>query len=568
MGRPEKIRLGDTLIAQKIISQEQLKLALEQQKKSGRRLGRILVEHGFANDEQIGEAISRQLNIPYVNLKTHNLNGQLVRRLPETQARRFRALLLEERPGGAYRVGMADPTDLFAYDELARLLKRDIEAAVVGEAALLQTIDRVYRRTDEISGLARELERDVGETYVDFGALGTGVGAEDAPVVKLLQSIFEDAVQVNASDVHIEPQETRLQIRFRIDGALMPQTETDAKIAPALALRLKLMAGLDISEKRLPQDGRLMVNVRDQKIDVRMSTMPCQHGETVVLRLLNRAGALKSLDRLGMPEDVRQRFAEIMHRSAGMVLVTGPTGSGKTTTLYAALAEVNTPERKIITVEDPVEYRLPGITQVQVNEKIDLTFGRVLRSTLRQDPDVILIGEIRDEETAQIGLRAALTGHLVLSTVHTKDSANTPLRLIDMGAPSYMVAASVHAVIAQRLLRLNCDSCAADTQPTAQEARWLEAHVGERWRGQRFRRSPGCSHCNRTGFVGRTGVYEMLEMTPELVRAANESDPNAFLDAARAQLRGRTLTDAALALLFAGRTTVAEAMKVAVELED
>ena len=567
MGRPEKIRLGDTLISQKIISQEQLKLALEQQKKSGRRLGRILVDQGFANDEQICEAISRQLNIPYVNLKVHNVHGELVRRLPETQARRFRAIVLEERHSG-YLVGMADPTDLFAYDEVARLLKRDIEAAVVGEAALLQTIDRVYRRTDQISGLARELERDVGDSYIDFGVLGSGVGAEDAPVVKLLQSIFEDAVQVNASDVHIEPQETRLQIRFRIDGALMPQTETDAKIAPALALRLKLMAGLDISEKRLPQDGRLMVSVREQKIDVRMSTMPCQYGETIVLRLLNRQSALQSLDRLGMPDDVRRRFGEIMQRSAGMVLVTGPTGSGKTTTLYAALAEVNTPDRKIITVEDPVEYRLSGITQVQVNEKIDLTFARVLRSTLRQDPDVILIGEIRDEETAQIGLRAALTGHLVFSTLHTKDAANTPLRLIDMGAPTYMVAASVHAVIAQRLLRLNCESCAADTQPTAQEARWLEALLGDAWRTRRFRRGAGCSHCNRTGFAGRTGVYEMLEMTPELVRAANKAEPNAFLDAAHDQLRGRTLTDCALELVFAGRTTVAEAMKVAVELED
>src|SRR5689334_5707680 len=535
MGRPEKIRLGDTLIAQKIISLEQLKLALDEQKKSGRRLGRILVDHGFANDEQICEAISRQLNIPYVNLKTHNVPGELVRRLPETQARRFRAIVLEERRAG-YLVGMADPTDLFAFDEVGRLLKRDIEAAVVGEAALLQTIDRVYRRTDQISGLARELERDVGETYIDFGVLGSGVGAEDAPVVKLLQSIFEDAIQVNASDVHIEPQEKRLQIRFRIDGALMPQTETDSKIAPALALRLKLMAGLDISEKRLPQDGRLMVSVREQKIDVRMSTMPCQYGETVVLRLLNRAGALKSLDRLGMPDDVRQRLADVMRRTAGMVLVTGPTGSGKTTTLYAALGEVNTPDRKIITVEDPVEYRLAGVTQVQVNEKIDLSFARVLRSTLRQDPDVILIGEIRDEETAHIGLRAALTGHLVLSTLHTKDAANTPLRLIDMGAPSYMVSASVHAVIAQRLVRLNCDSCSVEAQPSAHEARWLDAALGERWRGQRFRRGAGCSHCNRNGYAGRTGVYEMLEMTPDLARAANQSDPNAFLDAARAQL--------------------------------
>lgn len=567
MARPEKIRLGDTLVAQSIISPDQLTTALEQQKKSGRRLGRVLIEQGFVNEEQICEAMSRQLNIPYVNLKFYNFNNDLVRRLPETQARRFRAIVLEERKN-AYFVGMADPTDLFAFDEISRLLKRDVEAAVVSEAILMQTIDRVYRRTDQISGLAKELERDLGEGYIDFGALGAGVGAEDAPVVKLLQSIFEDAIQVNASDVHIEPQEKRLQIRFRIDGALIPQTESDAKIAPALALRLKLMAGLDISEKRLPQDGRLMISVRDQKIDVRMSTMPSQYGETVVLRLLNRRVTLQTLDRLGMPEHVRQRFGEIIQRSAGMVLVTGPTGSGKTTTLYAALSELNTPDRKIITVEDPVEYRLPGITQVQVNEKIDLTFARVLRSTLRQDPDVILIGEIRDEETAQIGLRASLTGHLVLSTVHTKDAASTPLRLIDMGAPSYMVASSVHAVLAQRLVRVICESCTSEAQPNAQESRWLEAVAGGIWSDQKYRRGLGCSHCNGIGYVGRTGVYEMLEMTPDLVRAANMADPNVFLQAARPQLKGRTLTDHALALVFEGRTTVSEAMKVAVQLEE
>src|SRR5262245_26076923 len=497
MGRPEKIRLGDLLIAQKIISQEQLKIGLDAQKKSGRRLGRVLVEQGFVSDEQICEAISRQLNVPYVNLKFYNFNNDLVRRLPEAQARRFRAVVLEEKRA-SYVVGMADPTDLFAFDEIARLLKRDVEAAVVGEAVLLQTIDRIYRRTEQISGLAKELERDLGDSYIDFGALGASAGAEEAPVVKMLQSVFEDAIQVNASDVHIEPMENRLQIRFRIDGALMPQTQTDPKIAPALALRLKLMAGLDISEKRLPQDGRLMVAVRDEKIDVRMSTMPCQYGETVVLRLLNRKAALQSLDRLGIPDDIHGRFSEIIKRTAGMVLVTGPTGSGKTTTLYASLAELNTADRKIITVEDPVEYRLPGITQVQVNEKIELSFARVLRSTLRQDPDVILVGEIRDEETAQIGLRAALTGHLVFSTLHTKDAASTPLRLIDMGAPSYMVATSVHAVIAQRLVRLICESCGADAEPDAHEARWLESVLGST-PARRYRRGKGCSHCNGIG---------------------------------------------------------------------
>jgi MSHA biogenesis protein MshE len=567
MGRPEKIRLGDVLLAQKAISQDQLRIALEQQKKSGRKLGRVLIEQGFVNDEQICEAISRQLNIPYVNLKFYTFNQDVVRRLPEAQARRFRAIVLEDRRANCL-LGMADPTDLFAYDELGRILQRDIEVAVVSEALLLQAIDRIYRRTEEISGLAKELERDIGDSYVDFGALGAGVGAEDAPVVKLLQSVFEDAVQVNASDVHIEPQEGKVQIRFRIDGALNPQTDADSRIGPALVLRLKLMAGLDISEKRLPQDGRLNVIVRDQKIDVRMSSMPTQYGESVVLRLLNRKATLQRLDRLGMPADMLQRFQELLQRTAGMILVTGPTGSGKTTTLYAALAELNTVERKILTVEDPVEYRLAGINQVQVNEKIDLSFARVLRSTLRQDPDVVLIGEIRDEETAQIGMRAALTGHLVFSTLHTKDAASTPIRLVDMGVPGYMVATSVHAVIAQRLVRLVCESCTEEREPDAQEGRWLEAVMGPGWPERKFRHGRGCSHCNGTGYAGRTGVYEMLEMTPDLVRAANKADPNAFIDAAHVHLKGRTLTDHALALVVAGRTTVSEAIKVAVQVED
>ncbi len=567
MGRPEKIRLGDVLVAQKAISQDQLKSALEQQKKSGRKLGRVLIEQGFVNDEQICEAISRQLNIPYINLKFYNFNQEVVRRLPEVQARRFRAIVLEDRRANML-VGMADPTDLFAFDELGKILQREIEVAVVSEALLLQTIDRVYRRTEEISGLAKELERDIGDSYVDFGALGAGVGAEEAPVVKLLQSVFEDAVQVNASDVHIEPQEGKVQIRFRIDGALNPQTDADSRIGPALVLRLKLMAGLDISEKRLPQDGRLNVIVREQKIDVRMSSMPTQYGESVVLRLLNRKATLQRLDRLGMPGDMLQRFQQLLQRTAGMILVTGPTGSGKTTTLYAALAELNTVDRKILTVEDPVEYRLPGINQVQVNEKIDLSFARVLRSTLRQDPDVLLIGEIRDQETAQIGLRAALTGHLVFSTLHTKDAASTPIRLVDMGAPSYMVATSVHAVIAQRLVRLICESCTEDRGPDAQDGRWLEAVLGSDWAGRKYRHGRGCSHCNGTGYAGRTGVYEMLEMTPDLVRAANKADPNTFIDAAHVHLKGRTLTDHAIALVVAGRTTVSEAIKVAVQVED
>ena len=566
MGRPEKIRLGDILVGQKIVSQEDLHLALEQQKRTGRKLGRVLVEMGFVSEDQICEAIARQLNIPFVNLKFFNTSQEVVRRLPETQARRFRAIVLEER-GGKYLVGMSDPTDLFAFDELTRFLKREIQTAVVNDGLLLQTIDRVYRRTEEISGFARELERDMGD-YIDFGALGAGLGAEDAPVVKLLQTVFEDAIQVNASDVHIEPQEAKVQIRFRIDGVLLPQTETDVKTGPAIVLRLKLMASLDISEKRLPQDGRFAVIVRDQPVDVRMSTMPTQHGESVVLRLLNQKTGLLGLDHVGMPTDMLARFRQIIRRTNPMVLVTGPTGSGKTTTLYAALAELNTVDKKIITVEDPVEYRLPGINQVQINEKIELTFARVLRAALRQDPDIILVGEMRDEETAQIGLRAALTGHLVLSTLHTKDAASSPIRLIDMGAPNYMVATSLHAVLAQRLVRLNCESCAEPYQPDGPELRWLAARGDEGGEPARFMRGRGCSNCNGTGFQGRIGVYEMLEMTPELARAASSSDTSLFTEVAKRQLEGHTLGRNAYRLAAAGRTTLDEAIRVASAQEE
>jgi MSHA biogenesis protein MshE len=565
MARPEKVRLGEILVQQKLLSEEQLIFALSEQKRTGRKLGRVFVENSFVSEEQISGAIARQLNIPYINLKFYNTNPALVRMLPETQARRFRAIVLEEKPSNLL-VGMADPTDLFAYDEISRALKRTIELAVVNESELLQTIDRTYRRTEEITDFARELEQDLGDTVVDFGNLATTPGLEEAPIVKLLQSVFEDASQVRASDIHIEPQESRLQIRFRIDGVLHLQTEADLKIAASLALRLKLMSDLDISEKRLPQDGRFAMKVKQQRIDVRISTMPTQFGESVVMRLLNQTGGTLNLDSIGMPPVMLKRFREIIQRPNGLVLVTGPTGSGKTTTLYGALSELNTMERKLITVEDPVEYRLQGVNQVQVNEKIELSFARVLRSALRQDPDIVLVGEMRDQETAQIGLRAALTGHLVLSTLHTNDAASTPIRLLDMGAPRYMVGAALQVVLAQRLVRVVCESCTQPHQLTASELEWLREEPGTDDR-HTYVRGRGCTHCNGTGYSGRTGVYEMLEMTQEVVDAANHQDPAYFLNVAKRQMAGFTLRTHAVALAHAGRTTIAEAMRITNQLE-
>src|SRR5205809_1147678 len=478
-GRPQRLRLGDILVAQKVVSPEQLKLALDEQKRSGRRLGRVLVDMGFTAELNIAQALARQLNVGFVDLKHHNFKANVALKLPESSARRFRALALEER-GAKMLVGMADPTDLFAFDELSRILKKDIEPVVVAESEIALALDRVYRRTEEISGLAKELHQDLGENLVDFGAgaLDAALGAEDAPVVKLLQSLFQDATQVGASDIHIEPQEDRLRIRIRVDGHLQAQTETEPRVAAALAPRPKLMAGVDISEKPHPQDGRLNVLVRSQPVDARISTMPTHYAESVVRRLLNRQSGLLGLELLGMPAPMLQRFREIIHRVSGMVVVTGPTGSGKTTTLYAALNELNSTALKIITVEDPIEYRVAGLNQDQVNEKIDLTFSSVLRSALRQDPDVMLIGEMRDTETAQIAMRAAITGHMVLSTLHVRQAASAPVRLLDMGVPRYMVATSLQAVIAQRLIRRICKSCSEAHSPTPQERRFVEAGWG------------------------------------------------------------------------------------------
>lgn len=565
-GRPEKLRLGDVLVQQKLISAEQLQHMLGLQRQTGKKLGRLLIEAGSITEESLAAALARQLRIPFVNLKTFPFKPDVIKIIPETVARRFRVLALEDRVDGLL-VAMADPLDLAAYDELTRILKRSILMASAAEGQLPIAFDRLYRRTDEISGLAKALEKDLGDA-VDFGELSASVGQEGAPVVRLLQSVFEDAVQVGASDIHIEPQESGLQIRVRVDGVLQTQTQADKRIGGALAQRLKLMANLDISEKRLPQDGRFSVRLRDQTIDVRISTLPTTYGESVVMRLLLQGAGLRRLDDIGMPPDMLKRFREVLERSSGLVLVTGPTGSGKTSTLYAALAEVDANELKVITVEDPVEYRLPGLTQVQVNDKIELSFARVLRACLRQDPDVILVGEMRDPETAEIGLRAAITGHLVLSTLHTRDAMSTPFRLLDMGVPPFMVATSLQAVIAQRLVRMNCSQCNAPHVPTPQEQAWLESLLGPTDAPVAARRGTGCTSCNGTGYAGRQGVYELLEMDAALTQAATHADAAEFIRVARERMRGKTLAYHALELVRQGKTSLAEAARVSQEYDD
>ncbi len=569
MPPPQKIRLGDLLIQQGLLTDEQLKIALDEQKRTGRKLGRVFVESGYVTEAGISQALARQLQIPFVDLKSFTPKPDLIKLLPEAPARRFRALVLAQLPDGRLQIGMSDPTDLQAYDEITRLVRREIDLAVVTESELLATVDRVYHRGEQITGLAKELTAELGDVPIEFGdLLGLNPGAEDAPVVKLLQTVFEEAMRLRASDIHFEPQEKSLRIRFRIDGVLHIQTEADAKISSAVALRLKLMSGLDISEKRLPQDGRFNIKVRGNPVDVRISTLPTQFGESVVMRLLNQNTGLLELDKIGMPPRVLERFRHALKRPSGMVLVTGPTGSGKTTTLYAALNELNSPEKKVITVEDPVEYRLGGLNQVQVHEKIDLSFSRVLRTVLRQDPDIVLIGEMRDQETAEIGMRAAMTGHLVLSTLHTNDAVSTPIRLLDMGVPRYMVALSVHMVVAQRLVRVICSNCQEAYSLTPNEHEWLRYELGDQVDNHAFHHGRGCSHCANTGYQGRSGVYEFLEMSDSVVEAINHEDPGEFMRVARQQMAGETLRRDAVRLVLAGRTTVAEAMRVSNQFEE
>ncbi len=565
--RPKKIRIGDLLIEHRIISREQLDTALAEQKKSGRKLGRVLIENGYLTEDQLLDFLGRQLNIPYIDLMRYHLNPEIVRLIPETHARRFRALALEEGRESLL-VGMADPTDIFAYDELARVLRRPLQLAVVRESSLLKAIDLMYRHTEEISGLAQELDQEMSAYDVDLGQLGGSASLTDAPVVRLLQTMFEDAVQVNASDIHIEPDEHDLRIRFRLDGVLRVQTTAERRIASALLSRLKLMAGLDISEKRLPQDGRFNVRVRDKSVDVRLSTLPVQYGESAVMRLLNQTTGVLDLSQLGMPEAQLARFRRMIHSPHGMVLVTGPTGSGKTTTLYGALRELNKPALKVITVEDPIEYRLPGINQVQVNSRIDLTFARVLRSVLRQDPDIVLVGEMRDQETAEIGLRAAMTGHLVLSTVHTNDAVSTPARLLDMGAAPFLIAASLRGILAQRLLRRICESC---SEPSALEPGLrvlVEQELGRPADGLEFRRGRGCTYCNHSGYRGRIGIYELLEMDDSLLAALHRADPLAFAAAARAQPGFLSLRRSAIDLAARGLTTMDQVLRATFGLEE
>jgi MSHA biogenesis protein MshE len=519
----KKIRIGDLLIQNRVITHEQLLTALAEQKKTGRKLGRTLIDLNYIKETDLLNFLSRQLQIPFLDITRHPRNPDTVKMLPESLARRFRVMLLENNAHDVL-LAMADPTDLMAQDELSRVLKKSIRAAVVRESDLLAAIDQSYRRTAEIDALAEKLHIQVSAHDIDLDTLLTSDEVADAPVVKLLQSLFEDAVQAKASDIHIEPDDNVLRIRQRVDGVLIEQVLDEVSIASALVIRLKLIAGLNISEKRVPQDGRFNIRVKGRILDVRMSTLPVQHGESVVLRLLDHSQGLLDLDKLGIPANILSPH--------GLILVTGPTGSGKTTTLYAALTEINKPETKIITAEDPVEYSLPRINQVQVNEKVGLTFASVLRSALRQDPDIILVGEMRDSETADIAIRASITGHLVFSTLHTNGAIETATRLLDMGVEGYVLASALRVIIAQRLVRRICEYCAEPEICEPGHLIWLEKSQNKSYANAAFQKGRGCHQCNHTGYMGRIGVYELLELRAETLDALRRNDSSGFTQAA------------------------------------
>jgi MSHA biogenesis protein MshE len=567
MTPPRKIRIGDMLIEHGLITEAQLGEALAEQKKRGLKLGAALVALGHVEEEQILDLLARQLQIPYIDLRHYRYDAETVRRLPESMARRYHCIVLKADDHG-FLVGLSDPTDLYAIDGLGQRLGGEIHPAIVREADLNAIFDVVYRRSDEISSLATALKDELAGTDFNLADMLAGEDQSNAPVVKLLQTLFEDAIKSQASDIHIEPDENALRLRLRIDGSLSEQVMPEAGIAAALTSRLKLMGGLDISERRLPQDGRFNMRVGRKAVDVRLSTMPTQHGESVVMRLLDRSTGLLDLEQLGMPPELLARFRQLIQMPHGLLLVTGPTGSGKTTTLYAALGQLNRAASKIITVEDPIEYRLQRTQQVQVNQEIGLTFANVLRSALRQDPDIILIGEMRDHDTAEIGLRAAMTGHLVLSTLHTNDAITSAIRLLDMGTEGYLVAASLRAVIAQRLVRRICGNCQKPYQPSASELALIKTLSTAATPTADFIRGSGCAFCNNTGYRGRIGVFELLELDAAMTDAMRRSDLGGFTAAANASDAFRPFAQVALEYARQGVTTIEEVVRISGEVAE
>src|ERR1022692_1204319 len=520
-------RLGEILVKDSLISADQLKQALDYQKKSGGRLGTCLVKLGLVSDDEITAVLSRQYGVPSINLKYYEVDPAVIKLVPQETAVRYQIVPLS-RVGSTLTIAMTDPTNVFAMDDIKFMTGFNVEPVVASETAISEAIHKFYGDVESVEELdkvmkdltgddADALELAAEEIEMDLASLSKA--AEEAPIIKLCNLVLTDAVKRGASDIHIEPYEKEYRVRFRIDGVLQNVMAPPMKLKDAITSRIKIMAKLDISEKRLPQDGRIMIKyLRDGKkkeLDFRVSTVPTLFGEKIVMRLLDKENLRLDMTKLGFEPESLAKFERQIIKPYGMVLVTGPTGSGKTNTLYSSVARLNTPETNIMTAEDPVEFQLPGINQVQMKEQIGLNFASALRAFLRQDPNIILVGEIRDFETAEIAVKAALTGHMVLSTLHTNDAPSTISRLMNMGIEPFLVATSVHLIVAQRLIRRICTNCKTE-DPHSPEALIQLGFTPEESKTVKVMKGAGCEICRGSGTKGRCGLYEVLAITDEL----------------------------------------------------
>jgi type IV pilus assembly protein PilB len=551
-------RLGDLLVAQGVVDAQQIGKALALQKTRKIPLGEALVSLGLATEDQVWRVLARQHKLPFVDLvadaaKGGKIRPDIVSAVPEAVAAEQRVVPVALKDGRLV-LAVDDPLRTFALDTLSFVLNREVAAALTTPAGLRAGLRRYYG----VDSGGPDVAAAMGEAEAE---------GDDAPVVRLVARMIEQAIEQGASDIHVEPMEGRIRVRFRKDGVLHEVATHEPTLMGPLNSRLKIMAGMDIAEKRKPQDGRIAVSVQGRPIDIRASVLPATHGEAIVMRLLDKERGLVGLDELGLGEDDLRRLRSIVRRPNGIVLVTGPTGSGKTTTLYAALKELNKPDTKIITAEDPVEYEIQGINQVQVHQRIGLSFARILRAMLRQAPNVILVGEIRDVETAEVAIQAALTGHLVFATLHTNDAPSALTRLVDMGVQPFLVSASVQAIIAQRLVRRLCPTCRQPHAPSDSELRSVGLSA-EALGGRTLWKAQGCASCSFTGYRGRVGVYELLEMDAAL-RDMTFRNETAGAVRAQGERTGRlsTLRADGLRKVLGGTTSIPELLKIVSSLE-
>ena len=509
MGRNDLI--GNVLVSSGIITEEQLKKALEEQKRTGERLLDVLKRLGVIDEETLAKIIAKQWGYPYIDLSTVEIDKETVHLISEEIARRFEVIPFGRTEEGEIMVAISDPTNIFAIDFLRNYLK-NVKIYVASKEAIIGNIEKYYSMEKTVKEAVMEMtggvEVETEEEETELSIDEARSLAETAPIIRLMNQIITEAIVSRASDIHIEPQKRSVRVRYRIDGVLNDAMSLPKNIQPGLVSRVKIMANLDIAERRRPQDGRINLKFRGREIDLRVSILPAIFGEKVVMRILDKEKSLIPLEKLGFSEESLTIFKSLITQPYGMILITGPTGSGKSTTLYAVLRILNSPKVNILTAEDPVEYQLDGITQLQVNPKIGLTFANALRSFLRQDPDIILVGEIRDRETAQIAMEAALTGHLVFSTLHTNDSFSAPTRLIDMGIEPYLIASALIGVTAQRLVRKICNNCKTEVKPS----RYILEQLGIEDENTVFYKGKGCPICNNTGYKGRIAVQEVLKI--------------------------------------------------------